>query len=302
MGEELDWPPPSGPVRWQRLAVSLALGCTAVVAVGGVRLATASPSHPSLPIAASTPGAHAAGPNPAATTRISPSVPASPTVPSTTAPTAGSSPALVLQRVLAAAQQQRTVHVVSQVRRGRRSETFVDDAGPDGGIQRITGVDGRQAVIKVIGPDTYLRAPLPMLRTFFGIPRDIASQDRHRWIHFTAGDPAYRAISADIIFAATLRDLHLQPALTLLSPRARHGQLEYAVAGGFPRAFGPHVRGRLWVNVSTGLPSDLTSVRGGASARATYSHWGESLKNVAPPTSVSIDDLILAARGHSSTT
>ena len=146
------------------------------------------------------------------------------------------SAASILEKVVAATSTAGPVHVNVNIRAGSRSVTYSDDSLPGSGRQVITISNGGHAVVLVLNEIGYVRANSVALRTFFGLPAEVAARFAGRWISFKQGQPGYQAVTAGVTVAGVISELRLRAPLSKLPAATTGGSLAVRIRGVAPAA------------------------------------------------------------------
>jgi hypothetical protein len=204
----------------------------------------------------------------------------------------------VLALAVEAANAKGSAHLVSTEGFGSQSLTSVYDvAGPDG-MQTISGSTGSSTTVFVDGV-AYQKGDEAFLEQAEGFPSSTASALSGRWISFTPGDNGYEQISSGVTLTSALTNATPTGTLKLLRRSMVNGQAVVGVQGGLATATaqsGGNGTQVLYVaEAAPHLPIQLvlhvTQSGQSGSATFTFSRWGESVSETAPPGAIPFSTL-----------
>ncbi len=209
----------------------------------------------------------------------------------TTTTTASTPATAQLRAALAAARAEPSVHFTTSTTLGARNYTVVGDAGHKLGVQTVTVTNGTKTghvKVRLVHSDFYIEGDTYGLTTYVGMPSNLATEYKNRWIAFGPSTPDFSAIEKSMTVTAAIGQISLDGPLTMttstvagapvvvlsgtttsLSSKGHTGPATLVVAGNgsnLPVSF-------------TGQGKDGTSVARGSIA---YSDWGEKLTVTRP--------------------
>jgi len=185
----------------------------------------------------------------------------------------------------------RSVHEVGLNEETTTTEKVENDIGVSAGEQRYRFSNGSSATVIALDSKgkAYIRGSAAALVDFFGLTISDPSSYANKWLLVTPSDPNYNSVAA----ATTLKSdfdlslnltghLALGPVTSLLGASVR------SIKGVVPAQEGtPSYTETVYISLKgKPLPLELIATVGGVSLKVTWSHWGESLKVAAPPSSI----------------
>ncbi len=219
------------------------------------------------------------------TTSTEPGIAVTPTSPATIGRgPAKTDPRALLARAFADALAQGSVHAVARnVSKKTGTAIFDDYDAKTGGIQHISIYGGR-VTVRVVGPRTYFTGDKRGLTRYMGFTPDEVAALHHQWLRLVAAQAGYKAVTAGVTLASTLREDRVGAPLRLLPQRTVDGVRAVGVRGravgdGAPR----HAIATMWI--STGnhpLPVEYVARYRRVRLTQTFSDWGKAVPLAAP--------------------
>jgi hypothetical protein len=203
------------------------------------------------------------------------------------------SPATVAASIIAAAQQQRSLHYVSHASGGGSSVTQVSDVAADRGIQRITYTENGQTghvTVVVVRSAVYIRGDEFALRTYMSLPAEEARSYAGAWVRVPPSNRLYRAAAADVTLPSFVSDLRLTGPFAA-APQTLVGGVHAAGVSG--RDFSAPAT-LYYVPGSRPLPVEEVVRAQGGSSTVVISGWNENVDVTAPRTSRALGPVVTA--------
>ncbi|MDE3085172.1 MAG: hypothetical protein KGJ77_00270 [Acidobacteriota bacterium] len=206
----------------------------------------------------------------------------------TLAPPAGSSALSVLDRSLAAARTDGSVHLVTTESAGSVSVTGTEDLALHVGEQTIGGSVGNATVVATPGA-VYLKADAGFLQSSLGVPGPAAAKAAGTWVVFHPSDPGYSQIATGVTLGSALLQATPTGVLRLGAPEVLDGVRVVGITGGLPRDSVSGAVGQQVLYVEAAAPFlpvelDITGTLQGQRGTSTvaFSHWGEPVTPAVP--------------------
>jgi hypothetical protein len=225
---------------------------------------------------------------------------ASTTTTSSTLPTTGTAPSAqqasllaVLNSALAAATAQKSVHYLQTASAGKQSVTIIADASTSEGRQVVTVQNGTSighVTGELTGDKVYFRGDAYGLSSYLGMPTDLASKYKNRWIVFTKSSQGFAQSVKTFTIQGPLSVVKLtKGTLSAAGGATVDGQAVTAITGGTTALStgGKSGTGTLYL-ASTGSPLPVRFVgtgsqsAGKAKGEVDFSLWGERVVVPAP--------------------
>jgi hypothetical protein len=198
--------------------------------------------------------------------------------------------AALLAQAVRDAVAQRSVHVVSQLRRGSQTRSFQEDVAIDRGRQVIRLGAIRAEVIQ-IHHRAYISGNSAAMVTYFGLPKAERSRLAGRWLALTPADPGYQSAVTDVTIGSDIKDM-VPTAPLSRTATTLDGQPVIAITGSPPPGEHPPAAARETLFLSEGrqpLPLRETGTApGDISETATLSRWGQPLSLPVPRRAIPI--------------
>jgi hypothetical protein len=195
---------------------------------------------------------------------------------------ASSSPAQLLNSILAAANARHSVHDVSTGDYGAVQLTEVDDAGVTEGIQRITLVEsGHTGHVTVIATKSaaYVRGDAFTLANYIGAKASAAAKYAGRWIKFTPKDAGFKNTVAGVTLASAISQLVPAAPLRTIRHVTIGGVPVFGVRGVTPSSQPPPAADTLYARaVGAPLPVKQVVKLGTQRLTVTLSRWNEPIR------------------------
>jgi hypothetical protein len=198
-----------------------------------------------------------------------------------------------MNKVIADANAERTVHYAAVVIMGSKQVVNNTDTGRDVVRQVITLTDNKKSntvVIEFVGGIVYVKGDFAILTSYMGFPNSTAKLYANRWFSIPKNSPDYAAVFQGLTLQSTIAELTMTKSITSLASSTLNGRK----VGGFQgysvkSALDPSV-GETFYFWATNKPLPLKAVWYVTNTldQVTFSHWNESFAVTLPTTNLKL--------------
>jgi hypothetical protein len=211
--------------------------------------------------------------------------------PTTSTAATTTTPRSVLDRALAAAKTEPTVHFVASSTVGKRTYTVSGDAAAKTGAQDITLRDGTQTgsmKVLLVHDTVYFQGDTLGLTNYLGLPSSLAPAYAGKWISFAHDNQGFATIAASLTIKAAISQISLGGPLSI--PAGQAGAGATLLLAGTSGALSTNNKREpaTLVVTTTSPPLPVTFTARGkdgtstSTGSVTFSDWGETFRVTAP--------------------
>ena len=213
------------------------------------------------------------------------------TTTTTAVPATTTTPQSVLNRALAAAKTEPTVHFVASSTVGKRTYTVSGDAAAKTGAQDITLRDGTQTgsmKVLLVHNTVYFEGDKLGLTNYLGLSSSLAPAYAGKWISFAHDNQGFATIAASLTIKAAISQISLGGPLSMAAGQAGEGAtlLLRGTSGALSTNNKRAPATLVVTTTSPPLPVTFTAQgKDGTSTSTgsvTFSDWGETVHVTAP--------------------